>query len=235
MSGIIMRPSDLMREQWLEKLHKSEILHNFKPRFDYVLVDPDPCRNFYRMYGPDGNAIDIEVETSYSKEYNSTSGRLVALPSRVSDSKDWNKDLLEDVELGDRLYFHFNCIEGAQSAGYGIEDETGYLYLMIHVSMIYCYVRHPGEIEMLSDHILVQPILEDEEKIKTSSGLFIKPRAENIAQMAIVTHYGTDNGKPSQIFAGDKILFEADCEYQIVIEGNTYYKQRHNEVMAIVK
>ncbi len=231
---ILARPADLMREQWLDKLNQSEILRNAKPRFDYVLIDPDPCRNFYRMYGPDGSAIDIQVDTSYSKEHNSTSGRIVAMPSRISKTKDWGPGLLDGIQVGDRVYTHFNCIDSAVEAGYGVEDENGYMYVMVHVSMLYCAVRYPGEIMMIPPHILVQPIEEDSGSLISESGIIMKSQAGKIAQRAIVTHVSKINGREPEFQPGDEIMFETDGEFEMVIEGEKYYKQTHNEVMGII-
>ena len=236
MSLILESPADIMREQWLEKRNKSKILREAKMRYDYVLVDPDPLRNFYRMYGRDGTPIDVEVSTGYSKEYNSTSGRIVAMPSRIKNTKEWKSNILDGIEVGDRVYTHFNCIEAAKESGYGVEDEEGYMYVLIHVAMLYCAVRYPGEIMMISPNIFVQPIEEDESTTKTSSGIIIKPRAGLVAQRGKVTHVSPNNiGKPILIEPGDEIVFEQDCEFEMTIEGKKYYKQTHDNVMGIIE
>lgn len=232
MELILTLPADLMREQWLEKHNKSEILRNVKPRFDYILVDPDPCRNYYRMHGPDGAPIDIEVSTAYSAEHNSISGRIIAMPSRISE---FCKFDLDQIQVGDRVYFHFNCLDTAKESGYGVEDETGYLYCGIHISMLYCAVRYPGEIIMISNHILVNPIEEDTSKMVSKHGIILKDRPDNVMQHGIVMHCGKNNRRESEIKPGDQIIFEQDAEFEMVIEGKKYYKQTHDEVLAIIK
>ena len=142
--------------------------------------------------------------------------------------------MLDKVQVGDRVYFHFNSLDGAQEAGYGVEDENGYLYLGIHVASLYCYVRYPGEIEMLSNHILVKPIEEDKSNMYSQHGLQVKLNPDKIAQHGIVTHCGLHDGKIPEIKPGDQIIFEQDCEFELVIEGEKYYKQEFKEVMGLV-
>lgn len=217
-----------MREQWLESLHESEIMRNVKMRHDYILVDPDPDRNYARVPGPDGKFIDLMIDTNWSKEHNSMSGRIVCLPEQISSQFKFD---LNHLQLGDRVYFHFNCLEIAREAGYGVVDEKGYQYLGIHVDLLYCAVRN-GEIMMIADNILVKPVEEKESELRTKSGIWMKSAAGKKALEGIVACIGENNGAPVEISVGDHIIFDTDCEYEILVEGQKYYKQKHNEVLA---
>lgn len=234
----LIMPSDVALEKWMDHIQQSNILRNARIRYDYILIDPDPDRNIHRMKGPDGEDVDIEIKNIYmemgmwqkNKRYNSTSGRIVALPGYISKHFKFNVDHLQ---VGDRVYFHFNAIDNSRDAGLGIVDEHGYRYIMIHVGILFLAVRK-NKIMMISDNILVQPVKEKESDFVTKSGILTKPRGENKTLEGIVTHCGENNGDLVEIKPGDHILYDTDCDFEIIVEGEKYFKQRHDEVLAVL-
>jgi co-chaperonin GroES (HSP10) len=286
MSGfdIITSPDQVYLQQYLEQLANNETLRRTTIRSNYILIDPDPDRNYYQVTGPDGKIINIEIaldansregryeETQhkihrlkmmyerlrphetferrritkeidylesktnavmakgsfYNKEQNSISGRVVGVPKHIDKRCNC---LVEDFQLGDRVIFHFNCLEMARESNYVIEDETGYEYLAIMAELIYCTVRQ-GEIMPVGNNVLVKPIDETEADLRTRTGIITKAQKGKKAQEGIVAVVGHNMGRQVLIEKGDNVLFSKDDDIPLRVEGQTYWRMKHEDILA---
>ena len=94
-------------------------------------------------------------------------------------------------------------------------------------------------IKPLSDHILIEPIKEEE---KTKSGIFLpdtaqKEKPEQGLVIAVGQGKKTDDGKivPVSVKAGDKVLFTKYGPNEIKIEGKEYLIAREDDILAIIE
>ena len=94
-------------------------------------------------------------------------------------------------------------------------------------------------IKPLSDHILIEPIKEEE---KTQSGIFLPETAEKEKSeqgKIIATGPGkkTDDGKivPLSVRPGDRVLFQKYGPSEIKIDGKEYLIAREEDILAIIE
>ena len=94
-------------------------------------------------------------------------------------------------------------------------------------------------IKPLSDHILVEPLKEEE---KTKSGILLpetaeKERPEQGKVVAVGPGRKTNAGKiiPIDIEVGDKILFTKYSPNEIKIDGKEYLILKQEDILAILE
>ncbi len=94
-------------------------------------------------------------------------------------------------------------------------------------------------IKPLSDHILIEPIKEEE---KTKSGIFLpdtaqKEKPEQGMVIAVGDGKKTDDGKivPVSVRAGQKVLFTKYGPSEIKIDGKEYLIAREEDILAIIE
>ena len=94
-------------------------------------------------------------------------------------------------------------------------------------------------IKPLSDHILIEPIKEEE---KTKSGIFLpdtaqKEKPEQVLVVAVGDGKKTDDGKiiPVSVRAGQKVLFTKYGPTEIKVEGKEYLIAREEDILAIIE
>ena len=94
-------------------------------------------------------------------------------------------------------------------------------------------------IKPLSDHILIEPIKEED---KTKSGIFLpdtaqKEKPEQGLVIAVGSGKKTDDGKivPVSVKAGDKVLFTKYGPNEIKIDGKEYLIAREEDILAIIE
>ncbi len=94
-------------------------------------------------------------------------------------------------------------------------------------------------IKPLSDHILIEPIKEEE---KTKSGIFLpetasKERSEQGKVIAVGPGKKTDDGKivPMSVRPGDKVLFTKYGPNEIKVEDKEYLIATESDILAIIE
>ena len=94
-------------------------------------------------------------------------------------------------------------------------------------------------IKPLSDHILIEPIKEEE---KTKAGIFLpetvsKEKSEQGNVIATGPGKKTDEGKiiPLSVKPGDKVLFQKYGPSEIKIDGKEYLIAKEDDILAIIE
>jgi chaperonin GroES len=95
------------------------------------------------------------------------------------------------------------------------------------------------KIKPLSDHILIEPIKEEE---KTKSGILLpdtmeKERPEQGKVIAVGPGKRTEEGKiiPPSVKPGDKVLFTKYGPNEIKVENKEYLIAREDDILAILE
>jgi len=95
------------------------------------------------------------------------------------------------------------------------------------------------KIKPLSDHILIEPIKEEE---KTKSGILLpetaeKERPEQGKVIAVGSGKKTSAGKvvPLEVKVGDKVLFTKYGPNEIKIAGKEYLIAKEEDILAIIE
>ena len=94
-------------------------------------------------------------------------------------------------------------------------------------------------IKPLSDHILIEPIKEEE---KTKAGIFLpdtvsKEKSEQGKVIAVGPGKKTDEGKiiPLSVKPGDKVLFQKYGPSEIKVDGKEYLIAREEDILAVIE
>ncbi len=94
-------------------------------------------------------------------------------------------------------------------------------------------------IKPLSDHILIEPIKEEE---KTKGGIFLPDTAEKEkSEQGIVVAVGpgkkTEDGKiiPVSMKPGDKVLFTKYGPSEIKVDGKEYLIAKEDDILAVIE
>ena len=94
-------------------------------------------------------------------------------------------------------------------------------------------------IKPLSDHILIEPIKEEE---KTKAGIFLpetatKEKSEEGKVIAVGPGKKTDDGKivPVSVRPGDKVLFQKYGPSEIKVDGKEYLIATESDILAVIE
>jgi len=94
-------------------------------------------------------------------------------------------------------------------------------------------------IKPLSDHILIEPIKEEE---KTKAGIFLpetalKEKSEQGKVIAVGPGKKTDEGKIIHLSVkpGDKVLFQKYGPSEIKVDGKEYLIAKEEDILAIIE
>jgi co-chaperonin GroES (HSP10) len=159
------------------------------------------------------------------------------------------KGLEFDVKIGDKVYFHHmitastgNVSVDKKFANASSQDlisdnkvrwlDEENLY-SVHWDFIYARVR--GEdIKMLHHWNFVEQKVQDEEEIKSETGIFLKPGVEDIELYGYIRHL-SDWMKEQGIKEGDEVVFSVNSEYDMKIEGEVLLRMRNEDILATVE
>ena len=94
-------------------------------------------------------------------------------------------------------------------------------------------------IKPLSDHILIEPVKEDE---KTKGGIFLpetasKEKSEHGKVIAVGPGKKTEDGKimMMSVKVGDKVLFSKYGPNEIKVDGKEYLIASESDILAIIE
>ncbi len=95
------------------------------------------------------------------------------------------------------------------------------------------------QIKPLSDHILIEPVKEEE---KTKGGIFLpdtasKEKSEEGVIIAVGPGKKTDDGKivMMSVKVGDKVLFQKYGPSEIKIDGKEYLIASESDILAVIE
>lgn len=199
---------------------------------DYLLVKVD--KQYENEVEVAGNKL--QLDTSFDPNWHvRIYGEIVQLPKCVTlyDKQGNVKDeagigTLHDVQVGDKVYFHFHTVHEENRIKYLTEQN---IYKLHHKQM-FCVVRD-GRIIMCNDRVLVQPKMESWDDIKSASGLILKSEPEPIPLVGVIKHIGKPApGYQAELQAGDEIYFSRDSEFKNKIEDEEYYVMSQSDIVG---
>lgn len=134
---------------------------------------------------------------------------------------------MESLEAGDIVYVHH--FVNAPEQRLPINGRFSFL----EFNQIYCRVRN-DEMKVLANYVLVEPVTYGDTGIsKSKHGLLLNTKSPNerIERVGIASLL-SDNALEAGLKEGDKILFDKNCEYEILIDGKLYYRMELRDVIT---
>lgn len=162
-----------------------------------------------------------------------TTGIAIALP----DSMHNTASIHPDVEVGDRIYFHFNAINRGQTL---IQIDERKLH-RISYGQIFCAIKPDGRKVMIGSRVLCSPLSEEGLTTlhgggiqKSKSGIIINTDKKHSAKKATLRHIGKNyTGRvPLNIKEGDTVLYEPHADFENTIEGETFFVMTQEDIIC---
>lgn len=206
---------------------------------DYFLVKVDKAYEDTIELNGKEMFLDIKFDPyKFARQYGVIHSTPVGLP----------KGLDFDVKKGDKIYFHHLVTGsvGAVTMDQKFENESNQDFkslnlvtwvdeenvYKVHWQQIYARVRK-GKLKMLHHWNFVKQVTEDEESIKTKSGIFIKPEVDDITLHGVIV-YMNDWLKKQGVKIGDEVVFSENSEYDMTIENKKLLRMRNEDILALV-
>lgn len=180
----------------------------------------------YNNYVEMGNGQKLSINTSLdSVEHINRVGKVISAPKGVK------------VEEGDFLLFHHNiCRESWGAKGKkrkSVFCVTDNVYF-VPIPEVFMYMKE-GTDKWISSapFVFIEPIPAESKKL--SSGMMIqeesyKGKKPLVGRVAYPNQQLIDMG----VTEGDIIAFQQDSEHEYEIRGNTYYKMRNQDILAVI-
>lgn len=237
-----------------------------EPYVDFVLFKTDVLFNDkVKFKGVNGQ--ELVIETSFDPQRHvRIYGEVVAVPERLRhipieqehkglpspvDQVRFNYKFLDDIEMevqvGDRIYFHFNTIRQENFVNIEGTHPNRTWTIKVRYDMILCVVRK-GEIIPIGGYALIRPDWETWEDISipTPSEIkgvdgkpLMKPKDQWLVTKSApgykflqgyVEHIGKPlKGNKCEVRVGQKIWYHRNADWMVNIEGKDYFviKQKY--------
>lgn len=190
--------------------------------------------------------IDIDEEANWKLEMGDTEiffdpefrlhentiqfGHVLAAPRKYEQN---TQQFGELAQVGAKVYFHHHVHDKDNKVNASEVSDSKDFYMAEPLSL-YCQVID-GDIHMLNDFVLVEPIEEDESNYKTSSGIMTKARPDMVPNYGIVRHV-PKHASAYNLKPGDKIFFTDNSNYELNIEDKDYYcMQLHRDIPYVIE
>ena len=136
---------------------------------------------------------------------------------------------MDELEPGDIVYVHH--FVNAPEQKLPIKGNLSFL----EFNQIYCRKRE-GEMKVLANYVLVEPVTYESAGIsQKSNGLRLSSKSDNERLERVgVASLLSDNAIAEGLEVGDKILFNKNCEYEILVEGKLYYRMETRDVITTI-
>jgi hypothetical protein len=133
----------------------------------------------------------------------------------------------DDVEPGDLVYVHHFVNAPEQIL------PTKELMSYVEYNQIYAK-KKDKEITMLTSFVLVEPVTyEQAGLIKSGSGLRLSTHSpqDKVEKLGIIKHMN-DDLRAEGYKEGDIILFNKNCEYEMLIDDQVLYRMENRDVIT---
>ena len=168
--------------------------------------------------------VNNTVEVSGHKFILDTAFRRYWNTVQIAEVVTANRD---DVEPGDIVWIHHFIDEQDLPWGTGIG--------FVEYNQVYCRMRNQ-QLTTLGNFILVEPITNAELGMNISQSgirLSMKKMTDNADRIGIV-RLPSEQAIKIGLKDGDKILFNKNCEYEMLIDGKVYYRMELRDVIVTV-
>lgn len=239
------------------------------PFNNYIIIKTDALFNDKASFkGLNGRDIVLDPKFDPQK-HTRTYGEVVSLPVNLtskpvtqehrgspspSDSSPFEykfiSDVSPDVQVGDRIYYHYNCLVMRNCVKEEGVHPNKTWYFKISYEQVICAIRE-GKIIPIASYVLVDPDFETWEDIlvpvmsqlKDADGNFIpKPKDQWLQRKvkpeykyltAFVRHIGNPfKGDKVEVEVGQKIWYRRNADWMNKIEGEDFFVIRQRHIIA---
>lgn len=190
------------------------------PMEDFVYIETDKDRKSIIKKG----SVELFNDTSYNpldKDNVVQDGTVLSVCTKAKDSY-FGFPLNVDIKPGDHIYTHHFLTDSDNERKF-----NGKTYYEIRYENLYCRISD-GKIIMLNDWNFVTPVV-DETKI-SETGIVLDYKQKNKLRVGIINHT-CQSLIEKGLEVGDMVFFKQGREYEIDVEGTTYYRIHTNDII----
>lgn len=234
-------------------IFRTDVLFNANVKFRGIggrelVIDPNkfqPEKNV-RIYG-EVTGVPLQLSRIPLLQNDRGQPAYVEYHESLPYSNKYINDIVPEVQVGDRIYFHFNTIKQGNFVDIEGVHPNRTWFIKVRYDAVLCLVRE-GVITPVGSYVLVDPDMEtwEEIQIPTYSSMkdkegnpILKPKEQWIFTKAapearflqgFVRHVGPPlKGDKRELELGQKIWFRKWADWTNHIEGHDYFaiRQRH--------
>ena len=198
-----------------------------KPLRDFVFIRANPTKNAVKQIAPGVEIIVDQTYEPHSMTHVTQDGIIEYLPKGFS--LDYQKDIdfqVMELEVGDHVYcHHFLCDEHVRTTK--VDKNGNGLYYLLY-GEVYCAIRD-GKINMIGEWNLVDPVKI--EAPKSAAGIITQVQQKMEPLKGIARHIN-ERLRDLGINKGDEIFFDADSDYEMMVEGKMYYRMQNTYILG---
>ncbi len=231
-------------------IFKTNTIFNDKVSFKGIggkelYIDPsfDPAKHV-RIYG---EVVSIPLRMSPTIPISQESRGLPSYHGQAPYHYKYLSDIEQEIQVGDRIYFHFNTIKQGNFVQVEGKHPDQTWYIKVRYDQVFCAVRD-GKIIPIGGHTLIDPDWESWEDISipTYSEIIgedgkpmLKPKEQWLVSKSapgykflkgFVRHVGSPiKGDRCEIKEGQRIWYKRNADFMVNIEGRDWFviKQMH--------
>lgn len=149
-------------------------------------------------------------------------------------------DNAKELEVGDKVYGTHTMTTDERK----VEIEGEALYRVDVTTDVYCKIKD-GKIIPINNYCFASPMveaaegleMERDEKIgqlfaKTKTGIIVDTDVKSSTKRALMK-YPSEELMEMGIKEGDIVLYRKDCDYEMIIEGQTLFRIRTKDILAV--
>ena len=202
-----------------------------KPLKDYVFVRANPTQNAVKTLAPGVEILIDQTWDPHAIHHVTQDGRVEYI------ARGMNKQYRDDInfqkmelKVGDHVYAHHWLCNKDKMVQDTDLDKDGYGLYYIMYGQIYCIVKD-GKIKMIGEWNLIDP-LETVAPKSNIPNFVTKVNSQKEPLKGVARHINAKLRKLG-IKVGDVVYFDADSDYEIIIEGETCYRMENTYILGI--
>lgn len=173
------------------------------------------------------NDQPLFLDTDFQKYQHATQfGQIAHIPLSIS------QEYINDVKLnvGDTVVFHhFVCQPDNLMK---VPGANGGEFYKCEYYNLWCTLKG-ANMQPIEDFIFVEPILEPENALRSSSGLLHMKRDRQKMKNTGIVFAVSKSAKEKGVRMGDRVFFTNDADYEIKIIDKDFYRMRLRNIIAV--
>lgn len=165
-------------------------------------------------------------------KYKKTYATIVAIPQSTSErcKKEGGATIFN---VGDTVHFYWSALNDSrfiEKKKYVNENgDIKYSFLYILPVWRAICVTHNGTIVINKNFVLLSPIVQSEDEIKTSSGLFVQSEVKKYNNCGRIEYINENE----RLVEYEDVYFLPNSNSEVTIEGVVYYAMQESDIFAI--
>ena len=192
--------------------------NTYTPLHNNVILEHIQTADKYVM----SNGEELYIDISYDLYKHTNQDAIIMYPPKKLTGKLKGHDV--KIKTGDKVHCHHFVVDPDR-----YHEQDGKKYIELNYELIYC-IDKEGDLEMLLDYILLEPVYEDESTCM-SGGLWLKDKPDLKPQYGKVA-FLNQRAKDYGLQKGDLVYFKRFRDYKMNINSKDYYRMDFTDIIC---